>query len=145
MKKEDFENIFNDLENKLYITSIDNKKYVIRKIIELNLEKDKINIWIENVKKLFNQLEEEINITRMFNKEDVIKKIIGLNLDLDKINSWKYEIKERIKEERVNDIFNELEDEYYITGFIEEDKVKQKIIELNCDKEEINRWVAEIM
>ena len=47
--------------------------------------------------------------------------------------------------QEVIDIFNELEDSYGITSFLDEGAVKDKIIELNCDREKIEEWVSEIV
>ena len=38
-------------------------------------------------------------------------------------------------------IYDELEDEYGITGFIEVDDMKNKIKELNCNQQSTNEWI----
>ena len=45
----------------------------------------------------------------------------------------------------VIEIFNELEDSYGIRSFLDEEAIKDKIIELNCDREKIEEWVSEIV
>ena len=44
-------------------------------------------------------------------------------------------------EELVNIRYQELEDEYGISGFIEEEAAKAEIKKLNCDKEKIKEWI----
>ena len=41
----------------------------------------------------------------------------------------------------VDKIYNEIEDDYAISGFIEEESFKHKIVELNCDKDRIIEWI----
>ena len=37
--------------------------------------------------------------------------------------------------------YQELEDDYGVSGFIEEEAFKHKIVELNCDKDRIIEWI----
>ena len=46
---------------------------------------------------------------------------------------------------RVQEIYNRLEDEFYISSFKTEEEVKKKIIELNLDDDKINAWIESIM
>ena len=64
-------------------------------------------------------------------EDDIIKKIIELNFDEDKIKNY-FDIKK---------IYEELEEDYGISGYIEEEIVKNKIVELNFDKDRIIDWV----
>ena len=41
----------------------------------------------------------------------------------------------------IDEIYNELEEEFDISGFIEEEVVKEKIIELKYDRAKICEWV----
>ena len=75
------------------------------------------------------------NIKDAANEENIIKKIIELNFD-------EMEIKGYYDMER---IYNELEDEYGISGFIDEDAMKDKIKELNYDKELIKDWIESVL
>ena len=90
-------------------------------------------------------------------KEDVLNKIKELNFNVD-------EIKEAYKKRKVDDpivnpaneggveggngddeevdkLYQELEDEYGISGFIEEEAAKAKIRELNCNRDQIVDWI----
>jgi len=46
-----------------------------------------------------------------------------------------------------DDVFEEytddLEEEYSISSIVDKDEVIKKIIELNCDREKINKWIEE--
>ena len=64
-------------------------------------------------------------------EDDIIKKIIELNFDEDKIKNY-FDIKK---------IYEELEEDYGISGYIEEEMAKNKIMELNFDKDRIIEWV----
>ena len=64
-------------------------------------------------------------------EDDIIKKIIELNFDEDKIKNY-FDIKK---------IYEELEEDYGISGYIEEEMAKIKIVELNFDKDRIIDWV----
>ena len=64
-------------------------------------------------------------------EDDIIKKIIELNFDEDKIKNY-FDIKK---------IYEELEEDYGISGYIEEEMAKNKIMELNFDMDRIIDWV----
>ena len=68
-------------------------------------------------------------------EDDIIKKIIELNFDEDKIKNY-YDVQK---------IYEELEEDYGISGYIEEEIVKNKIVELNFDKDRIIEWVENIL
>ena len=65
------------------------------------------------------------------NDNIIIKKIIELNFNENKI-------KENCD---ANKIYQELEDDYGVSSFIEEEAFKHKIVELNCDKDRIIEWI----
>ena len=65
------------------------------------------------------------------NEEKIIEKIIELNFDEEKIKNY-YDVQR---------IYDEIEDEYGISGFIEVDVMKNKIKELNCNRQSINEWI----
>ena len=48
-------------------------------------------------------------------------------------------------ENKIQEIYNRLEDEYYISNFKGEEEVKQKIRELNFNMDEIINWIESIM
>ena len=67
------------------------------------------------------------NINGVDSDENIIKKIIELNFDENAVNNF-YDIQR---------VYNELEDEYGISPFIDEEMAKEKIKELHYDKEAI--------
>jgi hypothetical protein len=42
-------------------------------------------------------------------------------------------------------VYNQLEDEYFISTIMDLEKVIEKIIELNCNEKQMNNWVNENM
>ena len=52
-----------------------------------------------------------------------------------------FEINVKVYDDEVNNIYKEIEDEYGITGIIEEEAAKEKILELNCNRDEIVDWI----
>ena len=88
-------------------------------------------------------------------KEDVLNKIKELNFNIDEIKEF-YKKKKEINpvvnpaneggngnddDEEVNNLYQELEDEYGISGFIDEEAAKAKIRELNCNRDQIVDWI----
>ena len=71
------------------------------------------------------------NIKNAANEENIIKKIIELNFDENKIKDY-YDVQR---------IYNELEEEYGLSGFSEREAIIIKIKELHCDRQLINEWV----
>ena len=64
-------------------------------------------------------------------EENIIKKIIKLKFNEESIKEY-YDI---------NRLFFEYEEDYGISGFIDEDDAKAKFKELHCNKELINEWI----
>ena len=53
--------------------------------------------------------------------------------------------KDKNKEELVQKIFEELEEQLYISSFKPEEEIKEQIIALDCDRDRINAWIETIM
>ena len=49
------------------------------------------------------------------------------------------------KEKLVQQIYDELEDQYYISSFKPEEEIKEQIIAMDCNRERINEWLETIM
>ena len=75
------------------------------------------------------------NINGVDSDENIIKKIIELNFDENAVNNF-YDIQR---------VYNELEDEYGNSSFIDEEMAKEKIKELHYDKEAITHWVENVL
>ena len=70
-------------------------------------------------------------------KNEILNKIIQSNFDEFYIKNL-YSI---IDEEMVNEIYDELEESYGISGFIDEELAKDKIRELKLDKNKLCEWI----
>ena len=68
------------------------------------------------------------------NEEKVIQKIIEFNFDENKIKEY-YEQR----------IYVKLDDEWGVSGFIEEEDKKNKIKELHYNKELIDEWIENVL
>ena len=66
----------------------------------------------------------------------------NISEDKDVINWLKSLCKDKKK---VEEVLDELEEELNITSVIDKDKVIQKIIEFNCDKEKLNKWYEDYL
>ena len=88
-------------------------------------------------------------------KEEVLNKIKELNFNVDEIKEFyrKKKVDNPVvnpaneggngndDDEEVNNLYQELEDEYGISGFIDEEAAKAKIRELNCNRDQIVDWI----
>lgn len=96
-----------------------------------NKNHNDINLDANN--KIFNQ--ENNNNNQENNNEDKL----GGEKNLGKPN----ENNEGIDEESVDKMYEELDEEYGISGFKDEDEIKEKIREMNCNREGIVKWIEE--
>ena len=120
--------------------------------------KERINK--KKAENIYNKLKDECDFDGKDNDE-IINKIIELNFNED-------EIKEQYKKERqggddnrdnnvgggdaaaggednekIDKMYEELDEEYGISGFKDEDEVKEKIRELNLNRDAIVKWIEE--
>ena len=75
-------------------------------------------------------------IKQIDTEENIIKKIIQLNFNELEIKNFYTNI---------DIIYQELEDEYGISGFVEKNVAKSKIIELNCNRDLIIEWIEDTL
>ena len=141
IKNEKAEKLYNELN--LDKINYINKKEIIDTIKEKNFDKKKIQKWIDEknraeADKMYNKLSalSDIDFSKS-SKNEILNKIIQSNFDEFYIKNL-YSI---IDEKMVNIIYNELEDEYGISGFIDEESAKDKIRELKLDKNKLNEWI----
>ena len=141
------EKIYNQLN--FYNLKI-NKNEIIDFIKKQNFDKEKaqnfINEKMENKKredaekaeKIYNELSRlNWGYIHEYRKDGVIKKIIDLNFNIKEVKKF-YSLSVN---DKIDEIYSEI-DKYGI-GFMDEDWVKDKIKELNCDIEQISAWVEE--
>ena len=113
-------NILKDKKNEL--------NYEINYYIEFENNLNKINEIEQKIKKCNSN---NIKITFEFNNneiENIIKKIGYIKIQY-------------IDDDKINQIYEQLEEEYCISGFIEEEEAKKKIRQLNYNIEKINEWI----
>ena len=53
------------------------------------------------------------------------------------------EEKKEIDDEEIDKMYEELNEEYGVSGFKDEDEVKEKIREFHLNREEVVRWIEE--
>ena len=141
-----------NMEKNEIIDIIKNENYDMGRI------KERINK--KKAENIYNKLKDECDFDGKDNDE-IINKIIELNFNED-------EIKEQYKKERqggddnrdnnvgggdaaaggedneeIDKMYEELDEEYGISGFKDEDEVKEKIRELNLNREAIVKWIEE--
>ena len=134
-----------------------NKNTIISLIKEKNFNKEVVQNWInEKVsEKIYDALTltklEDVDITKA-SKDEVLKNIINLDFNINEVKKL-YPKKEEnnvkpnppVDKERVDIMFEELDQELGVSGFLEEELVKEKIIEYNFDKEKVTLWVEETL
>ena len=118
------------------------KKEEERKQLE-EKEKKKIN-------ELFDKLNQEFD--SKLQKEEIVQKIKEFNFDKYKIkeyinNKKSYEIYnidyQGLNKEEVENLYNELDQEFNLKSIIDKEEVILKIIELRCDRDAFNDWIFE--
>ena len=128
------------------------KNGIITLIKKENLDKENVQNSINQMvaEKIYNKLSEleEVDIKNV-NKDDVLKKIKDLNFNMNELKEAKK--KKKIEEpvvnpgrdddEEVNKLYDELDEEYGISGFIEEDAAKQKIRDFELNRDKIIDWI----
>ena len=157
LNKEEIKKSINDKIKQIQENKIEEEKaeilYKELNIDNLNIKKDEIialikeqNFNKENIQNLINtkKCEQIFDILiksnefdiKQQNKEKVLKKIIELNFNVDEIKKFYIE-----EEKIVNDLYEKINEDYDLPGFIDEKEAKQKFRELNCNKELIIEWI----
>ena len=124
------------LYNELNFFGFDFKKEdVIDKIKEHNFNTQNVQNWIDELisNQIYNNLQQSNDVDfKTKSREEVIAKIKELNFDEDNIKKEFRKDTQPIPKE-LEEIYQWLVDNYGIDGIKDEEEVKQKIIELNCD------------
>lgn len=159
-KKKQANEIFNEIKNQFPNNEdLINKENIINALIKNNLNKDEIindikNKIYEKEQLIINEKAEiifnELNFDNVnLDKKEVLDKIKESKLNKEEVQNWINEKKPKpepnSEPEQNNDlvdtIYNELEEEYGISGFLEEELAKQKIKDFGCDKPKIIQWI----
>jgi hypothetical protein len=135
-----------------------NKDNIINKLMNNNLNKDEI---INDINKAIKEKEQkeinekaekvynELNMDNVnLDKNEVLNYIKEKQFNKEEVQKWIDEKKPKLNvndkfEEEVNKIYQELDDVYAISGFIEEEAakdVKDKIRELRIDADDFKTW-----
>ena len=130
----------------------------IKKIVKDNFEnkkKDKID-------EMINKFIQETNLPEFLTNDEVENKILFFKLDEEQIKAWIMSkkpapepvpqpvpqpdpIPDDNQEERITKMIEELDNEIYICGVIEEDKLRQGVLECNFDYEKFKEWATNHM
>ncbi len=104
----------------------------------------------QKIMNLLEKLNNQFNL--MLIKEEIEKKIIEFNFDEDKIIDWIIKNKNNenifykgLNKEVIDNIYNELDEEYNISAFLEVEEVINKIIEFKGNIDALNNWILEII
>ena len=144
-----------------------NKDNIINKLMDNNLNKDEI---INDINKAIKEKEQkeinekaekvynELNMDNVnLDKKEVLDYIKENQFNKEEVQNWIDSKKPKEEpqpqpnpapnpanddfEKKVDEIYKELEEEYGISGFIEEEAAKEKIRELKLDRAAINEWI----
>ena len=137
------------------------KNEVIEIIKNKNFDKEEIQKWIdekaqkqnkEKAQNLYNNLRnaQNLDFSKCPNEEAILNKIIELKFNENEIRNF-FKKEDDPYEKLVQKIFDQIEDEYNVTGFIEEEAAKDKIREIiennNGDEEKSKQaaqdWITE--
>ena len=133
--------IYDDL--RLYYKNHIDRNEALNIIIEKNFDKKKIKEFIDGkerrieAERIYNKLIkfDDVDFSGL-SKDEILNKIQS-ELSLDEVVVRNFFKKDEIK---VKEIYDELEEDYGISGFIDEENAKDKIRELKCDRKKIYEW-----
>jgi len=145
------------LYNELNLNNINiDKNEIISIIKEKKFDKEEIQKWLdekakiqnkEKAQNLYNNLRngQNLDFSKCPNVEAILNKIIELKFNENDLRNFFKAARNEEEDPKVMEIFNELEDEYNLTGLKEKEEIIEKIIELKCDRDKINEWVEGII
>ena len=118
-----------------------NNNMTIFVITKENKEVDKNNNEISN-KNDVNDMKAKIMYDELIIKYGYLKNMVSEKDLIKKIKELNYnEIEIKNFYEKVKQLYEDLEDEYGVSGFASEEAVEAKIIELNFNRDLINVWI----
>ena len=146
--------IINDINNKIKEKNTGKKKKKRKKRRKYKNKNQKEKN--EKAEKVYEELNFD-NVT--LDKKEVLDYIKEKEFDIIEVQKWIDEKKPKINpppgsgqehepnevEEKVNQIYNELEETYGISGFFEEEVTKGKIRELKLDRILIKKWIEDTL
>ena len=134
--------IYDDL--RLYYKNHIDRNEALNIIIEKNFDKKKIKEFIDGkerrieAERIYNKLIkfDDVDFSGL-SKDEILNKIQS-ELSLDEVVVRNFFTKDKVK---IKEIYDELEEDYGISGAIDEENAKDKIRELKCDREKIHQWL----
>ena len=150
--EETYKHLFFDEKNSKEIERLSiNVKQILDSANNIKEENNELSNVINNYIKFEKNIENISEINKIMNNciQNKVKITFNYNInELENIIKQIGEIKEKkeeIDEEKVNKLYDELDEEYGISGFIEKERCKEKIIELNLDKEKTIDWIQNFL
>ena len=121
------------------------KNEIINIIKDKNFDKENVQDWINEkvTKELYERLKklDDVEIDGI-NEAEIKEKIRELKYDFEEIKkAYLKNAGPKPYPEKVNILYQELDDDYNVGGFMDEEAAKAKIMELNCDKEACIKWI----
>ena len=121
------------------------KNEIINIIKDKKFDKENVQDWIneEVTKELYERLKklDDVEIEGI-NEAEIKEKIRELKYDFEELKkAYLKNAGPKQYPEKVNILYQELDDGYNINGFMDEEVAKAKIMELNCDKEACIEWI----
>ena len=121
------------------------KNEIINIIKDKYFDKESVQDWINEkvTKELYERLKQldDVEIDGI-NEAEIKEKIRELKYDFEEIKkAYLKNAGPKPYPEKVNILYQELDDDYNVGGFMDEEAAKAKIIELNCDKEACIKWI----
>ena len=159
----DVENLFIELNNEYEILNYGfDKQEIINQIVEENLNKDNLKNWAKQKIKIKLESMKAENIYKKFdkiyklsssyiNKQEIIDIIIKEKFNEEKIGKW---IKDKVgnpppsigsMEKEVENIFNELDNEFNITSLLDREEIINIIKKLGCDRDKIRKSIIDLL
>ena len=132
-EKEKIKQLYDELNSEFKLENNNfNKNNTLNKFKELNFDKEKIIKWIKSeINKNAEKIYKKLNIPNYINKDEAINKIISENFNEENINKWTIE----------ENLLNLFDEDYSILSIIEEDEIREKIRELDYNKDKIDDWI----
>ena len=160
-RNQQIESIYNGLAAEIGDMNMEKNEIIdIIKNENFDIERIKTRINKKKAEDIYNKLKDECDFDEK-NYNEIISKIMELNFNEDEIKDQYKKEEQRgddnkynnvgggdaaaggEDDEEINKMYEELDEEYGISGFKDEDEVKDKIRELNLNREAIVKWIEE--
>ena len=138
------------------IEELQEKERLEKERIENELkEKERIENEIKEKERIENEIKEKERIENERKEKERVEKERKEKEEKEKLEMKQKEEEKKKKEskddgddnfnQKVEEIYNDLEERFYISDFKQEEEVKEMIRNLNCNKDKIEQWIETIM